>query len=132
MGLIEFENDKEYSACIKVVGVGGGGSNAVNAMVRSHIQGVEFIIANTDAQALDASPCVNRVQVGVEVTKGLGAPEAEHAYGRAWQLCQHAYIGPLTRSRTPAHVISSTACKMPQVVLTGALNWKLTGKPMTG
>ncbi len=73
MGLIEFENDKEYSACIKVVGVGGGGSNAVNAMVRSHIQGVEFIIANTDAQALDASPCVNRVQVGVEVTKGLGA-----------------------------------------------------------
>ena len=43
MGLIEFENDKEYSACIKVVGVGGGGSNAVNAMVRSHIQGVEFL-----------------------------------------------------------------------------------------
>ncbi len=73
MGLIEFEQDNEYSACIKVVGVGGGGSNAVNAMVRSHIQGVEFIIVNTDVQALESSPCMNKVQVGAEVTKGLGA-----------------------------------------------------------
>jgi len=73
MGMIEFEPESEYSACIKVVGVGGGGSNAVNAMVLAQIQGVEFMVANTDVQALEASPCQNKIQVGAELTKGLGA-----------------------------------------------------------
>ena len=48
MSLIEFESNNKYSASIKVVGVGGGGTNAVNSMVRNHIMGVEFIVANTD------------------------------------------------------------------------------------
>ena len=73
MGMIEFEPTNDYSANIKVIGVGGGGGNAVNAMVRSNIQGVEFIQANTDMQTLDASPCQHRVRIGTELTRGLGA-----------------------------------------------------------
>jgi cell division protein FtsZ len=73
MGLIEFEPTNDYSANIKVVGVGGGGGNAVNAMVRSNIQGVEFILANTDMQTLDASPCPHKIRIGTELTRGLGA-----------------------------------------------------------
>ena len=73
MGLIEFENSSEYAASIKVVGVGGGGGNVVNTMVRSNIQGVEFIQANTDVQTLDASPCQHKIRIGTELTRGLGA-----------------------------------------------------------
>ena len=73
MSLIEFEHKHEYSACLKVVGVGGGGSNAVNSMVLSGIQGVEFVIANTDMQALESSPCAHKIQVGETLTQGLGA-----------------------------------------------------------
>ena len=74
MSLIEFENtEDEYSAIIKVVGVGGGGTNAVNSMVRDNIRGVEFIIANTDLQSLEKSECPEKVQLGGELTRGLGA-----------------------------------------------------------
>ena len=74
MNLIEFENNEdEYSAIIKVVGVGGGGTNAVNSMVRNNIRGVEFIIANTDVQSLEKSECPEKVQLGGELTRGLGA-----------------------------------------------------------
>ena len=73
MSLIEFENENDYSAIIKVVGVGGGGSNAVNSMVADNIRGVEFIIANTDVQSLDKSECPGKVQIGAELTRGLGA-----------------------------------------------------------
>jgi len=73
MKLIEFEPKHEYSACLKVVGVGGGGSNAVNSMVQSGIQGVEFVVANTDMQALEASPCAHKIQMGENLTQGLGA-----------------------------------------------------------
>ena len=73
MGMIEFEPTNDYSANIKVIGVGGGGGNAVNAMVRSSIQGVEFIQANTDIQTLDASPCQHKIRIGTELTRGLGA-----------------------------------------------------------
>ena len=73
MSLIEFENENDYSAIIKVVGVGGGGSNAVNSMVADNIRGVEFIIANTDIQSLDKSECPGKVQIGAELTRGLGA-----------------------------------------------------------
>lgn len=73
MGLIEFEPTNDYSANIKVIGVGGGGGNAVNSMVRSNIQGVEFILANTDIQSLDASPCTHKIRLGTELTRGLGA-----------------------------------------------------------
>ncbi len=60
-------------AKIKVIGVGGGGCNAVNTMIRSGLSGVEYIVANTDSQALFASLAPTKVQLGVEITKGLGA-----------------------------------------------------------
>lgn len=61
------------SASIKVIGVGGGGSNAVNRMIESGIQGVEFIAMNTDVQVLDLSSAAKKVQLGVNLTRGLGA-----------------------------------------------------------
>ena len=63
----------ENSARIKVIGVGGGGGNAVNTMISYSLKGVDFIIANTDAQALGASSSPNKIQIGMEITKGLGA-----------------------------------------------------------
>lgn len=70
------ENEMENeigNAKIRVVGVGGGGCNAVNTMIRSGLKGVEYIVANTDAQALNASLAPTKIQLGAEVTKGLGA-----------------------------------------------------------
>ncbi len=58
---------------ITVIGVGGAGGNAVNNMIRSKLEGVEFLVANTDAQALQQSMCERRIQLGNTVTKGLGA-----------------------------------------------------------
>ena len=58
---------------ISVIGCGGAGGNAVNNMIRAHLEGVEFIVANTDAQALAQSSCERRIQLGVTVTQGLGA-----------------------------------------------------------
>ncbi|MEN6375027.1 MAG: cell division protein FtsZ [Smithella sp.] len=63
----------ENSAKIKVIGVGGGGSNAVNTMISYSLRGVDFIVANTDVQALGASASSVKVQIGAETTKGLGA-----------------------------------------------------------
>ena len=60
-------------AKIKVIGVGGGGSNAVNRMVQGGLEGVEFIVANTDLQALRVSPAPCKLQIGGKLTKGLGA-----------------------------------------------------------
>jgi cell division protein FtsZ len=73
MDLIEFEPKNEYSASIKVIGVGGGGTNAVNSMVRHNTMGVEFIVANTDIQSLEASPCTEQIQLGGNLMRGLGA-----------------------------------------------------------
>jgi cell division protein FtsZ len=64
---------KERSSIIKVIGVGGGGSNAVNHMYRQGIVGVDFFVCNTDSQALDRSPVPNKIQLGTSVTEGLGA-----------------------------------------------------------
>ncbi|HJX36664.1 MAG TPA: cell division protein FtsZ [Dehalococcoidales bacterium] len=63
----------ENSARIKVIGVGGGGGNAVNTMISYSLRGVDFIIANTDAQALGTSSSPNKIQMGMQITKGLGA-----------------------------------------------------------
>ncbi len=65
--------DNEKSAKIKVIGVGGGGGNAINNMIRSGLQGVKFIAANTDAQALEISKADFRIQLGDSITEGLGA-----------------------------------------------------------
>ena len=73
MSLIEFESNNKYSASIKVIGVGGGGTNAINSMVRNHTMGVEFIVTNTDIQSLEASPCSDQVQLGGNLMRGLGA-----------------------------------------------------------
>ncbi len=71
--MIQFDLPKERSSIIKVIGVGGGGSNAVNHMFGQHIEGVNFIICNTDAQALAQSRVANKVQLGPHLTQGLGA-----------------------------------------------------------
>ncbi|WP_299434595.1 cell division protein FtsZ [uncultured Maribacter sp.] len=70
---ISFDLPKNQSNVIKVVGVGGGGSNAINHMFQAGINGVDFIICNTDSQALDNSPVPNKIQLGVSLTEGLGA-----------------------------------------------------------
>jgi cell division protein FtsZ len=69
----ELEMDAEHLAKIKVIGVGGGGSNAVNRMLAAHFIGVEFIVINTDTQALKLSPVTTKLQIGASLTKGLGA-----------------------------------------------------------
>jgi len=71
--MFEFDETIEQCAVIKVIGVGGGGSNAVNTMVASGMNKVEFIVANTDAQALRSSKAPLKVQLGGQLTKGLGA-----------------------------------------------------------
>lgn len=68
-----FDLPKHRSSAIKVIGVGGGGSNAVNHMFQQGITGVDFVVCNTDAQALNNSPVPNRVQLGISTTEGLGA-----------------------------------------------------------
>ena len=71
--IFEFEETPSQSARMKVVGVGGGGGNAVNRMIDEHLEGVEFISINTDAQALLASKSDVKIQIGKKLTRGLGA-----------------------------------------------------------
>ena len=71
--LFEFDSLSEQKAKLKVVGVGGAGGNAVNRMITSGMQGVDFIAVNTDAQDLENSPAENKIQIGKNLTKGLGA-----------------------------------------------------------
>jgi cell division protein FtsZ len=68
-----FEEERIIGACIKVVGVGGAGSNAVNRMIEAGVEGVEFLVANTDMQALALSRAPVKIQIGAKLTKGLGA-----------------------------------------------------------
>ncbi|MFC4096381.1 cell division protein FtsZ [Euzebyella saccharophila] len=70
---ISFDLPKNQSNVIKVIGVGGGGSNAINHMFQSGINGVDFVICNTDSQALGNSPVPTKIQLGVSLTEGLGA-----------------------------------------------------------
>jgi cell division protein FtsZ len=71
--MIHFEIPKNQSSIIKVIGVGGGGSNAVNYMHSLGIDGVDFVVCNTDSQALALSPVANKIQLGPHLTQGLGA-----------------------------------------------------------
>jgi cell division protein FtsZ len=72
-GSISFDLPKNQSNVIKVIGVGGGGSNAINHMFKQGIKGVDFIVCNTDAQALQNSAVPNKIQLGLNLTEGLGA-----------------------------------------------------------
>ena len=72
-GSISFDLPKNQSNVIKVIGVGGGGSNAINHMFKQGIKGVDFIVCNTDSQALQSSSVPNKIQLGVNLTEGLGA-----------------------------------------------------------
>jgi len=71
--LLPFDLPTKFSSIIKVLGVGGGGSNAVNHMFRQGIKGVDFIVTNTDIQALSKSPVNTKIQLGITLTEGLGA-----------------------------------------------------------
>src|SRR5688572_1575325 len=71
--IFEFEESATQNARMKVVGVGGGGGNAVNRMIDEHLEGVEFISVNTDSQALLSSKSDVKIQIGKKLTRGLGA-----------------------------------------------------------
>ena len=71
--MFELGDNSAHNAQIKVIGIGGGGGNAIEHMIAENIDGVEFVCANTDAQALTRSSARTTVQLGEEVTKGLGA-----------------------------------------------------------
>ena len=71
--ILKFNLPKNQSSVIKVIGVGGGGSNAVNYMFEQGIEGVDFAVCNTDLQALEASPITTKIQIGEDLTEGLGA-----------------------------------------------------------
>jgi len=73
MSPFEFDLPKDQASIIKVIGVGGGGGNAVNHMYQEGIEGVNFVVCNTDAQALQTSPVPNKIQLGPSLTQGLGA-----------------------------------------------------------
>jgi cell division protein FtsZ len=70
---VQFSDDEVNVACIKVIGVGGGGGNAINRMIAAKVRGVEFLAANTDLQALKQSKAPLKLQLGAKLTKGLGA-----------------------------------------------------------
>ena len=70
---LPFDLPKNQSNVIKVIGVGGGGSNAINYMHSQGIKGVDFVVCNTDSQALESSSVENKIQLGISLTEGLGA-----------------------------------------------------------
>lgn len=86
------KDEFQEGAKIKVVGVGGGGCNAVNTMIKAGLTGVEYIVANTDSQALTASLAGTKVQLGVDITKGLGAG-ANPEVGRKAALDEYEKLG---------------------------------------
>ena len=83
--LLEFEDSSNQKATIKVVGVGGGGGNALNSMIQAGLAGVDFVAGNTDAQALEHNLAPLKIQLGTDVTRGLGCG-ADPAKGRASAL----------------------------------------------
>ena len=85
--MLEFEDASNQQASIKVVGVGGGGGNALNNMIESGLKGVEFIAANTDAQALQHNLAPSKLQLGTEITRGLGCgADPEKGRGSALEV----------------------------------------------
>ena len=76
----DFNNNNSYIQIIKVIGVGGGGSNAVNRMVEAKVEGVEFVVVNTDKQALQQSKAPVKIQIGEKITKGMGSRKEIHSF----------------------------------------------------
>lgn len=90
------DENKDLKASIKVVGVGGGGGNAINNMIQSRLKNVEFVAANTDAQALKTSLTPNKIQMGVSITHGLGAGADPEVGCNAAQESEQQIIEALT------------------------------------
>ncbi len=93
--MLEFDMDLDQFAAIKVIGVGGGGNNAVNRMITAGLKGVEFISLNTDAQALLLSQAPYRIQIGEKLTKGLGAGANPEVGEKAAQESREEIINAL-------------------------------------
>jgi hypothetical protein len=103
---INYTDDSRNDARIKVIGIGGGGGNAVNRMIEAGMDGIEFIVANTDLQALRMSRAATKIQLGVKLTNGLGAG-ANPEVGRKAALEDsdkiiEALEGALRSRKTPA------------------------------
>ena len=94
-----FDLPKNKSNVMKVMGVGGGGSNAVNHMFQQGITGVDFVVCNTDSQSLDKSPVPNKIQLGVNITEGLGAG-ANPEIGKLAALETHEELRDLLETQT--------------------------------
>ena len=94
-----FDLRKNKSNVMKVMGVGGGGSNAVNHMFQQGITGVDFVVCNTDSQALDKSPVPNKIQLGVNLTEGLGAG-ANPEIGKLAAVETHEELRELLETQT--------------------------------
>ena len=96
--MFEIVEQENLKARIKVIGIGGGGGNAVNTMIGSKFTGVDFLVANTDAQSLDASRAPIKIQLGETVTKGLGAGANPEIGRRAAQENEEIIQGYLAGS----------------------------------
>ena len=99
------EKKEKYDAKIKVLGIGGGGGNAINNMIAAKLRGVEFISANTDSQDLERSACSNRLQLGANITRGLGSG-ADPEIGR---LSAEESINDIRESFSGADMVFFTA-----------------------
>ena len=99
--LDDVDMDLDQFAKIKVIGVGGGGSNAINRMISSGLKGVEFIAVNTDAQALLHSMAPKRIQIGAKLTRGLGAGARPEIGEKAAQESRDELIEALKEAAIP-------------------------------
>ena len=106
----QFDLPRAHRSIIKVIGVGGGGSNAVNHMFRMGIKDVEFIVCNTDAQALQTSPVPNRLQIGTALTEGLGCG-ANPEVGRAAAIESQDQIKEVLKSLEDKYKINKRTLK---------------------
>ncbi len=84
--LFEFDSLAEQKAKLKVIGIGGAGGNATNRMIQAGMQGVDFIAINTDAQDLENNAAEHKIQIGKNLTKGLGAGAKRKRYRRSWKM----------------------------------------------
>ena len=112
-------SDSENFALIRVIGVGGGGSNAVNRMIRAEMMGVEFIACNTDAQALLQSDAPHKIRIGDKITRGLGAGGDSNIGQRSAEEDSMASLG----------MPDATALVMPPMASTSSMRaWALVAR----